>query len=100
MARAASCRRALRSIAGGRLTGLGPDTRTIDGDGVASLSQAAQERLGECGVSQEVLPRRIWKIRSHQRGLAPMPLLQELEEDVGFLWFYVRISELVDLRYA
>jgi hypothetical protein len=41
------------------LTGLRAYARAVDGDGVATFAQATQERLGECGVSEEVLPGRI-----------------------------------------
>jgi len=82
------------------LTGLRPDAGAVDGDGVTALAQATQERLGEGGIAEEVLPRGIWKIRSDERRLAPMSLLQELEEDVGLLGFDVGVSEFVELRYA
>jgi hypothetical protein len=99
-ARAAPAPRTARPVAGGVLPGLRPDTRAVDGDGVTALAQAAQECLGECGVSEEVLPGRVWEVSSHQRRLAPIPVLQELEEDVGLFWFYVRVPQLICLRYA
>ena len=44
------------------LTGLRAYARAIDGDGVTTLAQAAQERLGEGGISEEVLPGRVWEV--------------------------------------
>jgi len=67
---------------------------------VTALAQATQERLSESGISEEVLPGGIWEVGRDQRRLTPMPLLQELEEDVRLLLFDVGISEFVNLRYA
>ena len=38
---------------------LGTDARTVDRDRVATLAQSTQERFGERGVSEEVLPGRV-----------------------------------------
>jgi len=44
----------------GGLTGLRAYTGAVDGDRVTAFAQATQERLGECGVAEEVLPGREW----------------------------------------
>jgi hypothetical protein len=67
---------------------------------VATLAQAAQQRLGQCRIGEEVRPGCIWQVRSYQSRLAMMALFHELEEDVGLLGFYIDVPEFVKLRDA
>ncbi len=75
----------------GGLTGLRSDARPIDGDGVAAFTQATQERLGERGIIQEVLPRGILQVGGNERWLAAVSFFQKLEENVGLLTLYVDV---------
>ena len=79
-----------------RSAGLRPDAGTVDSDGVASLAQTTQERLGQRRVGEEVRPGGIREIRCNQCRFAMMALFHELEEDVGLLRFYIDVSELID----
>jgi hypothetical protein len=79
-----------------RSTGLRADTRAFDGDRVAALAQATQERFGQCGIGEEVRPARIRQMCCNQSWLAMMALFHELEEDVGLLGFYIDVPELVE----
>jgi hypothetical protein len=65
---------------------------------MAALAQSAQERFRERRVAEEVLPGGVWKVGCNERWLAPMPFLQQLEEDVRLLLFDVGISELIDRK--
>jgi hypothetical protein len=74
------------------------DTRAFDGDGVATLAQATQQRLGQCRIGEEVGPGRVRQICCNQPWLAMMALFHELEEDVCLLGFYVDIPEFIDCK--
>ncbi len=79
-----------------RSAGLRADAGTVDDDGVAALAQAAQERLGERRIGEEVRPGGIGQVRCNKCRLAMMPLFHELEEDVGLFRFDVDIPQLID----
>ena len=48
----------------GGSAGLGTYTGTINDDGVAAFAKPTQERLGQGGVAEEVLPGGVWQIRT------------------------------------
>jgi len=68
-----------------RSASLWPDARSVDDDGMTPLAQAAQKRLGQGGIAEEVLPGRVrsflpW-IRSSQRSAdLPRPIVCRVTE--------------------
>src|ERR1035437_3872247 len=64
------------------------------------MPYAAQQRVHHRFVAEEVVPLVIDQIGGNDRGMAVVPLLHQLEEDVALLRFQGQISKFVDQQYV
>src|SRR6202789_656684 len=73
---------------------------SVDADGVALVTQPAEQRLDERLVAQEVRPLGVVQIGGDDRRPTAVPLLHQLEEDVRLLGSQVEVAHLVDDQYV
>jgi hypothetical protein len=78
--------------------GLRPQRRSLDGHGVAALTQAAQKRLGERGIAEEVLPGRVEQVCAVRFGFRRWRYSISLKKMLVCSVFDVEVSELIDCR--
>src|SRR5690606_3032587 len=68
----------------------------VDAQGMALVPQPAEQGFAERLVAEEVVPLVVVEIGGNDRGLAPVPLSHQVEEDVGLLGAQVEVAHLVD----
>ena len=71
--------------------------RAFDFHGVALVTQSAEQRVDERFVAEEGAPLFVFEVGSDDCGLAAVPLLHQLEEDVRLLWAQVEVAHFIDL---
>ncbi len=76
---------------------LDTQTRAIDLDGVTAFAQAAEQRIDQRLVAEEIRPGVVRQIRGDDRWPAVMPLFHQFEENVGLFGSEVQIAEFIDL---
>ena len=78
-------------------SGLGfSEVVAFDLDGVAEVTDAAEESVHHGGVSQKVLPLLVVEVGGDDGGATSIALLHELEEDVGLLGPDREVAQLVN----
>ena len=70
--------------------------RSVDANGLALVSQAAEQGLSEVFVAKQARPLVIFKVRCNQRGLAAAAFFHEFEKNIRLLGAQVEVSDFID----
>jgi len=74
--------------------------RSVDANGLALVSQAAEQGLSEVFVAKQARPLVIFKVRCNQRGLAAAAFFHEFEKNIRLLGAQVEVSDFIDERQS
>lgn len=72
-----------------------PKGGAVDPHSVAVMAQAAQQGVNHRPAAEKVLPLFVGEVCGNDRGLAPVALLHEFEEDVGLLGLDIDVTQFV-----
>src|SRR2546427_156687 len=72
--------------------------RTVNANGVALMTKAAEERLDEGFISQKRLPFGIVEICRNDGGLSAVAFFHQFEKDVGLLGFEIEVPQFVNVQ--